>query len=195
MWPGRICYNRNQARADRAAVHQASAERSASSSQDDPTMPLTARFALCTLLFAFCALASAATSQTALDAAARARLVGQHRLTLQWLGWNDLGRSGKLVIEDRGDTLSVLGEQSGQGENLGDYLKITGNIISVTKDGFIFTGNITTRVGHIADGVACKRSGTFTFKTKGTRKYWRMQEMDNPCDPVTDYVDVYFRGI
>ena len=158
-------------------------------------MLINLRFALGILLLAFCALTSAATSKTGLDAPARARLVGEHRLTLQWLGWNDLGRSGNLVIEDRGRILSVAGEQSGQGENLGDYLKISGNIVSATKDGFVFTGDITTRVGHIADGVACKRSGTFTFKTKGTRKYWRMQEMDNPCEPVTDYVDVYFRGI
>ena len=34
-----------------------------------------------------------------------------------------------------------------------------------------------------------------TFKTKAGRKYWRMQEMDNPCEAVTDYVDIYFRGI
>jgi hypothetical protein len=39
------------------------------------------------------------------------------------------------------------------------------------------------------------RSGTFHFKATGKRRYWRMQEMDNPCDSVTDYVDVYFRGI
>jgi hypothetical protein len=142
-----------------------------------------------------CALASAATPANGSDTAARARLVGEHRLTLQWLGWDDLDRSGKVLIEDRGETLSVTGEQSGRGENLGDYLKIEGKILSASKDSFVFTGDITTRVNHIADGAECKRSGTFTFKTKGTKKYWRMQEMDNPCDPATDYVDIYFRGI
>jgi hypothetical protein len=153
------------------------------------------QFALAALLAVICAAASAAMPAAGLDAAARARLVGKHKLTMQWLGWGDLSHSGRLVIEDRGDVLSVSGEQSGQGENLGDYLKIAGKIVSASKDGFVFTGDITTRVSHIAEGAECKRSGTFTFKTKGARKYWRMQEMDNPCDTATDYVDVYFLGI
>lgn len=142
-----------------------------------------------------CAPVSAATPAKGLDAAARARLVGEHKLTLQWLGWSDLEHAGKIVIEDRGDTLSVSGEQAGQGDSLGDHLKIDGRIVSASKDGFVFVGDITTRVSYVADGAECKRSGTFTFKTKGGRKYWRMQEMDNPCEAVTDYVDIYFRGI
>ncbi len=140
-------------------------------------------------------LSFAAASSNGLDAAARARLVGDHVLTLQWLGWGDLSRAGKVVIEDRGDALSLNGEQNGEGENAGDYLRLSGKIVSASRDGFVFVGDITTRVNHIADGAECKRSGTFSFKAKGARKYWRMQEMTNPCDPVTDYVDVYFRGI
>ena len=158
-------------------------------------MRQTTNLALGVALAGICALAAAAPPANGLDAAARTRLVGEHRLTLQWLGWDDLTRAGNVLIEDRGDSLSVTGEQSGREGNLGDYLKIEGKIVSASKDGFVFNGDITTRVNHIADGVECKRSGTFTFKTKGTRKYWRMQEMDNPCDPATDYVDIYFRGI
>ncbi len=146
-------------------------------------------------LAALCSPSFAATPTSGLDAAARARLVGDHALTLQWLGWGDLSRAGKVVIDDQGDTLSLRGEQSGEGENAGDYVRLSGKIVSASRDGFVFVGDIITRVNHIADGAECKRSGTFTFKTKGTRKYWRMQEMTNPCDPVTDYVDVYFRGI
>lgn len=153
------------------------------------------RFALGLLLAGLCSLSFAATSSNGLDAAARARLVGDHALTLQWLGWGDLSRAGKVVIEDRGDTLSLAGEQNGEDENAGDYVRLSGKIVSASRDGFVFVGDITTRVNHIADGAECKRSGTFTFKTRGARKYWRMQEMTNPCDPVTDYVDVYFRGI
>lgn len=157
-------------------------------------------FALGLFLVGLClacvsSLAFASASGNGLDAAARARLVGDHALTLQWLGWGDLNRAGKVVVEDRGDTLSLSGEQKGEGENAGDYVRLSGKVVSASRDGFVFVGDITTRVGHIADGVECKRSGTFTFKAKGARKYWRMQEMTNPCDPVTDYVDVYFRGI
>lgn len=130
-----------------------------------------------------------------LDAAARARLVGEHMLTLQWLGWGDLSSAGKVVVEDAGDTLPMRGEQRGTGENANDYLRIDGRILSASRDGFVFQGDILTRVHHIANGAECRRSGTFTFKATGKRRYWRLQEMDNPCDSATDYVDVYFRGL
>lgn len=130
-----------------------------------------------------------------LDAAARARLVGDHMLTLQWLGWGELSGAGKVIVEDAGDTLPMRGEQRGTGENANDYVRIDGRIVSATRDGFVFEGEILTRVHHIADGAECKRNGTFTFKATGKRKYWRLQEMQNPCDSATDYVDVYFRGI
>ncbi len=130
-----------------------------------------------------------------LDAAAKAKLVGEHRLTLQWLGWGDLSKAGKLIVKDEGKALSAEGEQIGDGENTGDYVRLSGKIVSATKDGFVFEGDIVTRVHHIANSEVCKRSGKFNFRTKSTRKYWRLQEMDNPCSTVTDYVDIYFRGI
>lgn len=139
--------------------------------------------------------ATAKTAANGLDAAAKARLVGEHLLTLQWIGWGDLSGAGRLSVEDRGDTLSASGEQLGSGDNAGDYLRMSGRIVAASRDGFVFEGDIAIRVHHNADGAECKRSGTFHFKATGKRKYWRMQEMDNPCDGVTDYVDVYFRGI
>lgn len=138
---------------------------------------------------------AAAKAANGLDAAAKARLVGDHLLTLQWLGWGDLSGAGRLRIEDRGDSLAASGEQLGSGDNAGDYLRMSGWIVSASRDGFVFEGDIAIRVHHNADGAECKRSGTFHFKATGKRRYWRMQEMDNPCDGVTDYVDVYFRGI
>lgn len=137
----------------------------------------------------------AGSSGTGLDAAARARLVGDHMLTLQWLGWGDLSGAGKLVVTDAGDSLAARGEQRGTGENADDYVRVDGRIVSATRDGFVFEGEILTRVHHIAGGVECKRAGTFSFKATGKRKYWRLQEMQSPCDSATDYVDVYFRGI
>lgn len=130
-----------------------------------------------------------------LDDAARARLVGEHMLTLQWLGWGDLSGAGRLVVEDDGDTLPMRGEQRGSGGNAEDYVRIDGRIVAAGRDGFVFEGEILTRVHHIANGAECRRSGRFAFKTTGKRRYWRLQEMENPCDSATDYVDVYFRGI
>lgn len=130
-----------------------------------------------------------------LDAAAKAKLVGRHRLTLQWIGWSDLSAAGTLTVEDRDGELHANGEQIGRGDSEGDFVRVSGKIVSVAHDSFVFEGKIVTRVRHIAGGAECERDGRFTFKTKGGRKYWRLQEMDNPCDSATDYVDVYFRGI
>ena len=59
---------------------------------------------------------------------------------------------------------------------------------------FLVKGDMATRVSFIAGGMRCARTGEFVFEVKGNRKYWRLQQMDNPCDPVVDYVDVYFKG-
>lgn len=130
-----------------------------------------------------------------LDGAARARLVGEHLLTLQWIGFGDLSSAGRATVSDAGDHLVLRGEHRGSGENAGDYLRIDGRIVSASRDGFVFEGEILTRVSYIAGGAECRREGRFTFLTRAGRKYWRLQEMDNPCDTATDYVDVYFRGI
>ncbi|MCC7249678.1 MAG: hypothetical protein IT473_13735 [Lysobacter sp.] len=153
--------------------------------------------AVCALVLSV-GVASAGPRQGAangLDAAAKAKLVGQHRLSLQWIGWDDLSATGKLKVEERDGVLRAEGEQLGRGESAGDFVRVSGKIVSAAKDGFVFEGQIITKVSHIAAGAECKREGRFTFKTKGGRKYWRLQEMDNPCDQATDYVDIYFRGI
>jgi hypothetical protein len=162
--------------------------------------------ALCCVLFCTAAPLATATSgesqpatrsaaANGLDAAARARLVGEHLLTLQWIGFGDLSNAGRATVSDAGDHLVLRGEHRGSGENAGDYLRIDGRIVSASRDGFVFEGEILTRVSYIAGGAECRREGRFTFLTRAGRKYWRLQEMDNPCDTATDYVDVYFRGI
>ena len=72
-------------------------------------------------------------------------------------------------------------------------MKIDGTITSIDAKEFAFSGNITTQVSHINEGKPCVREGEFTFKITGKRRYWRLLQMDNPCDPVTDYVDIYLR--
>lgn len=142
-----------------------------------------------------CAAVSATAATPGIDAAARARLVGEHRLTLQWIGWGDLSGAGLVIVTEHGGALTMRGEQRGRDDNLGDYVRLDGRIVAATRDGFTFEGDVLTRVSHIAGGAECRRHGTFHFTTKVGRKYWRMQEMDNPCDDATDYVDIYFRGI
>ena len=120
------------------------------------------------------------------DAAAKRMLVGRHMLSLQWVSWD---RFGVATVTERAGTLYVTGEQ----RNGTDFVKVDGVITRVDKTEFALRGTIVTQVSHINGGRACTRDGEFTFAIKGARKYWRLQQMDNPCDVAADYVDIYFR--
>jgi hypothetical protein len=115
-------------------------------------------------------------------------LLGKHMISLQWISWDHLGR-GTVTIK-KGSYL-LVGEQKGRGNT--DFLKINGRITAIDANQFDFDGTIETQVSHINGGKPCVRSGKFTFRITGKRKYWRMQQIDNPCDEAADYVDIYFR--
>ncbi|MBX3296726.1 MAG: hypothetical protein KF762_13560 [Acidobacteria bacterium] len=144
-------------------------------------------FALALLLFS----ASAAMAQQRTevqDRAAARRLLGRHLFSLQWISWDHFGRANVTL---RKGVYSIKGEQKGRGNT--DFVTIEGEIERIKAREFTMNGTITTQVSHINNGGPCVREGTFTFRVTGTRKYWRLQEMQNPCDGVTDYVDIYFR--
>jgi hypothetical protein len=122
------------------------------------------------------------------DTKARAALVGRHKLSLQWISWDYFGAAS---VVNRNGVLYLKGEQKSR-EN-SDFVKLDGVIVSIDEKEFVFNGTITTQISHIANGDPCERTGEMTFRITGKRKYWRLQEMDNPCDDVTDYVDIYFR--
>jgi hypothetical protein len=121
---------------------------------------------------------------------AKRMLMGRHLLSLQWISWDYSGRA--TATEKRG-VISLRGEQKGRGETSSDFLKIDGVVTRIDAKEFKFDGTITMQISHINGGKPCERSGEMTFKITGKRKYWRLMEMDNPCDGVTDYVDIYFR--
>ena len=122
------------------------------------------------------------------DARAKAMLLGRHRLSLQWISWDYFGTA--TVTERRG-VLFLKGEQKGRGSS--DLVRIDGRITSVDAKQFTFDGKVVMQISHINGGEPCEREGEMTFKITGKRKYWRMQEMDDPCDEATDYVDIYFK--
>jgi len=111
-------------------------------------------------------------------------------LSLQWIGWDYFGRAD---VTQRSGVLYLKGEQKGRGENSSDYLKIDGIVTRVDAKEFKFDGKIVMQISHNNNGQPCERTGEMTFRITGKRKYWRLAEMDNPCDGVTDYVDIYFR--
>jgi len=141
------------------------------------------------VLILLAALGATAQERTIVnDKAAAQMLLGKHRLSLQWISWD---RIGTATVTNRAAVYSIKGEQKGRGN--GDYVRIEGMIVSIDPKEFVFEGSIVTRVSHINGGEPCTRQGDFTFRITGKRKYWRLMEMDNPCDTATDYVDIYFR--
>lgn len=151
--------------------------------------------ALIFVLALFAAMTSAQDSKTMVtDKDAARQLLGKHRLSLQWISWEYFGSAtvtNQKCSSGAKGCFRIVGQQKGRGNS--DYLKINGSIVSIDSKQFVFNGKIETRVSHINGGSPCVRMGEFTFKITGKRKYWRLVEMDNPCDPVTDYVDIYFR--
>jgi hypothetical protein len=122
------------------------------------------------------------------DARAKQMLLGVHRLSLQWISWDYFG---KAVVTEKNGTLYLKGEQRQRRGS--DYLRIDGVITEVSAKEFKFDGVVDLRVSHINSNKPCKREGELTFAIKGGRRYWRLQEMDSPCDTTTDYVDLFFR--
>lgn len=139
------------------------------------------------------ALSSAAFAQrktVVTDAKAKQMLLGRHNVALQWISWDYFGRAN---VTQKGGVYYLKGEQKGRGENAGDLLTIDGVITRIDAKEFKFNGTITTLVSHNNNGEPCERTGEMTFRITGKRKYWRLQEMDSPCEGITDYVDIFFR--
>lgn len=124
------------------------------------------------------------------DAAQKKQLLGRHMISLQWIGFGK--EFGTATVTDKNGVLTIKGEQVRKGTPA-DYLKIDGIITEVNAKTFKFRGTVKTKVSTIAGGKECVRDKDLTFAIKGKRRYWRMQEMNNPCDSVADYVDVYLR--
>ncbi len=119
---------------------------------------------------------------------AKTRLLGKHQLSLQWISWDYFGTA---TVTNKKGVFHLKGEQRQKDGD--DFLKIDGIITLIEKTSFTFVGKIETSVSHIKGGEVCLREGEMTFRITGKRKYWRLMQMDNPCEAVTDYVDIYFR--
>ena len=122
------------------------------------------------------------------DANSKQMLLGKHKLSLQWISWDYFGTA---TITQKNGIFYLKGKQDGQQNE--DYLTIDGKITEISAKEFKFNGKIVTKVSDNNSGQPCLREGAMTFKITGKRKYWRLAEMNNPCEGITDYVDIYFR--
>ena len=98
---------------------------------------------------------------------------------------------GTATAVEKDGLITLKGEQ--RAKTGGDYVLLDGVVTEIDKNSFKFNGSIVTKVSFINGGQACVRQGDLTFRITGSRKYWRLKEMDSPCGPETDYVDIYFR--
>lgn len=119
---------------------------------------------------------------------AKKMLLGKHRFSLQWISWDYFGTA---TVTDKKGVLYLKGEQKGRDRD--DYLTIDGVVTQIDEKEFKFNGKIVTKVSHLNEGKPCPREGEMTFAITKNRRYWRLQDMQNPCDDVLDYVDVFFR--
>jgi hypothetical protein len=152
---------------------------------------LMAIFSLCLVTWPTAIFAQPEPQDTTIvgSPSAAKKLVGKHKLNLQWLGWDKWSDFGDLKVTDRQGMMLMKGQQI-KGN---DFLKIDGKILNIEDKQFTFQGKIVTKVGHMNNGAACERDGEMVFKITENRKYWRLQQMQSPCDPATDYVDIFMR--
>ena len=115
-------------------------------------------------------------------------ILGKHMCSLQWISWKDFG--SVTISQDTDKTIHVKGGQKSKTNS--DYLDIDGTLTVVNPLHLKFEGEIITCVDYINNGKPVKRKGTYNFTIAGQRRYWRMQEMNNPKDGYCDYVDIYF---
>lgn len=123
------------------------------------------------------------------NATALRQLLGNHKLNLQWIGWDKWSDFGNARVFDRHGTLFIKGKQTKDN----DLLSIDGKITQVDAKEFTFQGRIVTQVSHNNQGQPCEREGKMVFKITNNRKYWRLQQMQSPCGTETDYIDIFMR--
>lgn len=140
------------------------------------------------LLTALVAIVPAQEKTTVNDAKAAKMLLGKHKLSLQWISWDYFGIA---TVTNKGGVYYLKGEQKGRGNT--DFVRVDGVITEIDAKQFTFDGTVITQVSHNNGGKPCERKGTLNFRITGTRKYWRMQQIDSPCEAIADYVDIFFR--
>lgn len=112
---------------------------------------------------------------------------GQHPISLQWISWDKPGTATIAPLDSGWYSIKGL-----QRNKEGDYLSIEGKLKRVSEKQLEFDGTIITQVKHNNRGEPCIKKGKQTFYGKGTRTYYRLQNMEN-CEGgmLVDYVDIY----
>ncbi|MBC7475922.1 MAG: hypothetical protein H7263_16690, partial [Candidatus Sericytochromatia bacterium] len=123
------------------------------------------------------------------DKATKKSLIGIQNCSLQWISWS---KFGELKISELDGTVFVAGKQEDTHNQ--NYLTINGRFTEIDTKELKFTGTIITRVSDNNSGQPCKREGEMSFKKSAGRNFWRLSQMQNPCDDLVDYVDISIKN-
>jgi hypothetical protein len=121
------------------------------------------------------------------DRAALVRLRRNSGITLQWISFHQLGR-GHVTVTERNGLVHLRGSQT-QNDSVG-RVDLDGDVLAIGPRSFTFRGRISIENAPDPDR-ECLRDGTYEFRATGTRRYWRLQNIE-ACDGLADYVDIYF---
>lgn len=121
------------------------------------------------------------------DRAALVRLRRNSGITLQWISFGQPGR-GHVTVTERSGLIHLRGSQT-QNRGAG-RVDLDGDVLAISARSFTFRGRISIENSPDPDR-ECLRDGTYEFRATGTRRYWRLQNIE-ACDGLADYVDIYF---
>jgi len=117
----------------------------------------------------------------------RSLKAGFHPISLHWIGWD---KRGKAEVKPGTDGwYSISGSQTNADK---EYLNIEGRIRRISEKELEFDGIVETRVLTNNGGEPCIKQGLQRFYGKGSRTYYRLQNMENCAGGnLVDYVDIY----
>ncbi len=112
-------------------------------------------------------------------------LLGKHTFGVQFI-WDGYGSA---TIKKENQFLKIIGTQYSKDKS--EYVKMNGTIEIIDDQQFSFDGNIKIYTKDCCDKI--DKTGKFTFKKTGSRKYWRLQEFNMLCDIYTCayYLDIF----
>lgn len=143
--------------------------------------------ALASLALLLATAAAPGDRTTVNDQAALNRLRHNSGITLQWISFHQPGR-GHVTVTERGGIIHLLGSQTQN--NSAGRVDLDGDVVSIDSRSFMFRGRISIESSPDPDR-ECVRDGTYEFRATGTRRYWRLQNIE-ACDGLADYVDIYY---
>jgi len=110
-------------------------------------------------------------------------------ISLQWISFEGNEQGTASVTKKEGGWFVIKGEQNSADQ---EYLKIDGRLKRLDANHISFEGTIITYIKTNNDGKPCEKTGTQNFYKKGSRSYYRLQNMEN-CEGgrLLDYVDLY----